>query len=147
MALKATAAENLKSRERKLREDSMCVVLNPKRVQCNQCNIQICLSKKSDYDPCHWNKHRERCLRRKPNGLASGESRGGRPLSLTISEFPGTYNHHHFSLPILPLLLFYITLVYTNLAHRTKHFQWATSTRYFPRIEYASPFPRRRCRQ
>ncbi|CAL1714212.1 unnamed protein product [Somion occarium] len=66
-AMKASAVENLKARERKLREDPMVIIHSPKRVQCNRCGVEIQLSKKSDFDPCHWNKHRERCLKKRPN--------------------------------------------------------------------------------
>ena len=37
-------------------------------------NVYISLSEESDYDPCHWNKHRERCLKRKSNRAASNAS-------------------------------------------------------------------------
>ena len=102
MAMRASAAENLKSRERKLRRDAMCIVLSPQRVRCRRCSTEISLSKKSDYDPCHWNKHRERCLKRKSNRAASDKSRDGHLPSLTSFQFAGTCCHHHFLLPILP---------------------------------------------
>ncbi|KAI0940954.1 hypothetical protein AcV7_003187 [Taiwanofungus camphoratus] len=59
---RATPAERL--RERKLRDDPMAIVQNPQMVQCQRCGGKIKLSTKSSYDPFHWQKHRERCLRR-----------------------------------------------------------------------------------
>ena len=86
MALKATAAENLKLRERKLREDPLCIILNPKRVQCSRCGIEIQLSKKSDFDHCHWNKHRERCLKKKSDSdVRPKKIREVRPPRLSTS--------------------------------------------------------------
>ncbi|TFK48556.1 hypothetical protein OE88DRAFT_541841 [Heliocybe sulcata] len=51
-------------RERKLRDDPMADVLGPTLVVCKRCHSTIKLSPKSTYDPFHWNKHKERCLRR-----------------------------------------------------------------------------------
>lgn len=42
----------------------MAIVQNPQMVQCQRCGGKIKLSTKSSYDPFHWQKHRERCLRR-----------------------------------------------------------------------------------
>ncbi|KAK7685666.1 hypothetical protein QCA50_011010 [Cerrena zonata] len=83
MALKSTALENLKLRERKLLEDDMCKIINPKRVQCRRCGIEIQLSKKSDFDACHWNKHRERCLKKKPDNGAHNKRPRERKRMLT----------------------------------------------------------------
>ncbi|KAL6309277.1 hypothetical protein BKA93DRAFT_350307 [Sparassis latifolia] len=58
-----------KRREKKLREDRMAIVLSPQMVQCQRCGAKIKLSLKSTYDPFHWQKHRERCLKR-PDGVA-----------------------------------------------------------------------------
>ncbi|PSR74328.1 hypothetical protein PHLCEN_2v9945 [Hermanssonia centrifuga] len=61
----STTAERL--RERKLRDDPMAIVHNPQQVQCKRCGGKIKLSAKSAYDPFHWQKHRERCLKRTEN--------------------------------------------------------------------------------
>lgn len=62
-----TAAEL--AREKKLRDDPMAEVHGPLFVTCKRCGNRIKLSPKSSYDPFHWTKHRERCLR-KPVGQA-----------------------------------------------------------------------------
>jgi len=59
--MKSTAE---KARERKIREDPMAEVLNPLFVSCKRCGGCIKLSVKSLYDPFHWKKHRERCLKK-----------------------------------------------------------------------------------
>ena len=64
-----TAAERL--REKKLREDAMALVHDSRLVQCRRCGAKIKLSLKSAFDPCHWQKHRVRCLRRADN-IVSG---------------------------------------------------------------------------
>ncbi|KAG9309029.1 hypothetical protein JVU11DRAFT_11244 [Chiua virens] len=64
-----TAAEL--TREKKLRDDPMADVHGPLFVTCKRCGNRIKLSPKSSYDPFHWTKHRERCLR-KPVGVARG---------------------------------------------------------------------------
>ncbi|PCH36334.1 hypothetical protein WOLCODRAFT_28480 [Wolfiporia cocos MD-104 SS10] len=53
-----------KARETKLRNDPYAVVHNARLVQCNRCLTFIKLSLKSNWDPAHWQKHRERCIRR-----------------------------------------------------------------------------------
>ncbi len=45
----------------------MAIVHSPQQVQCNRCGGKIKLSAKSAYDPFHWQKHRERCLKRTEN--------------------------------------------------------------------------------
>lgn len=57
------------AREKKLRDDPMAEVHGPLFVTCKRCSSRIKLSPKSSYDPFHWTKHRERCLR-KPVGQA-----------------------------------------------------------------------------
>ena len=57
------------AREKKLRDDPMAEVHGPLFVTCKRCSSRIKLSPKSSYDPFHWMKHRERCLR-KPVGVA-----------------------------------------------------------------------------
>lgn len=57
------------AREKKLRDDPMAEVHGPLFVTCKRCGNRIKLSPKSSYDPFHWMKHRERCLR-KPVGQA-----------------------------------------------------------------------------
>src|SRR5580658_6395637 len=56
-----------KAREKRLRDDPMADVLGPLFVLCKRCGNRIKLSPKSTYDPFHWQKHRERCLK-KPVG-------------------------------------------------------------------------------
>jgi len=53
-----------KAREKKLRDDPMADVLGPLFVCCRRCGGRIKLSPKSTYDPFHWQKHRERCLKK-----------------------------------------------------------------------------------
>ncbi|KAH0836735.1 hypothetical protein J3R83DRAFT_8470 [Lanmaoa asiatica] len=67
-----TAAEL--AREKKLRDDPMAEVHGPLFVTCKRCGSRIKLSPKSSYDPFHWMKHRERCLR-KPIGVARAARR------------------------------------------------------------------------
>ncbi|KAF8269825.1 hypothetical protein EI94DRAFT_1798817 [Lactarius quietus] len=57
-----TAAE--KQREKRLLDDPLADLLGPLFVGCKRCGTRIKLSPKSSYDPFHWVKHRERCLRR-----------------------------------------------------------------------------------
>lgn len=52
------------AREKKLRDDPMAEVHGPLFVTCKRCTSRIKLSPKSSYDPFHWMKHRERCLRK-----------------------------------------------------------------------------------
>jgi len=51
-------------REKRLRDDPLADLLGPLFVGCKRCGTKIKLSPKSSYDPFHWVKHRERCLRR-----------------------------------------------------------------------------------
>lgn len=57
-----TAAE--KQREKRLLDDPLADLHGPLFVTCKRCGTRIKLSPKSFYDPFHWVKHRERCLRR-----------------------------------------------------------------------------------
>ena len=57
-----TAAE--KQREKRLLDDPLADLHGPLFVSCKRCGTRIKLSPKSYYDPFHWVKHRERCLRR-----------------------------------------------------------------------------------
>lgn len=57
-----TAAE--RQREKRLQDDPLADLLGPLFVGCKRCGTRIKLSPKSSYDPFHWVKHRERCLRR-----------------------------------------------------------------------------------
>jgi hypothetical protein len=57
-----TAAE--KQREKRLLDDPLADLHGPLFVTCKRCGTRIKLSPKSCYDPFHWVKHRERCLRR-----------------------------------------------------------------------------------
>ena len=49
----------------------MALVHDSRLVQCRRCGAKIKLSLKSAFDPCHWQKHRVRCLRRADN-IVSG---------------------------------------------------------------------------
>lgn len=70
------------AREKRLRDDPMAEVLGPLFVTCKRCGNRIKLSPKSLYDPFHWLKHRERCLR-KPVGGARATSRPSRePITI-----------------------------------------------------------------
>ncbi|KAH7890862.1 hypothetical protein F5I97DRAFT_1923352 [Phlebopus sp. FC_14] len=62
------------AREKKLREDPLADVHGPLFVTCKRCGSRIKLSPKSSYDPFHWTKHRERCLR-KPLGVTRAARR------------------------------------------------------------------------
>lgn len=42
----------------------MTLVHNPQLVQCLRCGAKIKLSLKSFWDPFHWHKHKERCLKK-----------------------------------------------------------------------------------
>ncbi|TFY64936.1 hypothetical protein EVJ58_g2296 [Rhodofomes roseus] len=44
--------------------DALCEISSPQLVRCLRCHSWIKLSAKSAFDPAHWNKHRERCIRR-----------------------------------------------------------------------------------
>ena len=59
-----TAAE--KKRAQKLKDDPLVTLLSPLWVECRRCGSKIKLSPKSTYDPFHWARHRERCLKRPP---------------------------------------------------------------------------------
>ncbi|GJE98069.1 hypothetical protein PsYK624_142910 [Phanerochaete sordida] len=59
---KAAASE--RARERKLRDDPLVTVQSPQLVVCRRCGASIKLSLKSAFDPFHWQRHRERCLKR-----------------------------------------------------------------------------------
>ncbi|KAG2128593.1 hypothetical protein DEU56DRAFT_508376 [Suillus clintonianus] len=65
------------AREKRLRDDPMAEVLGPLFVTCKRCGNRIKLSPKSLYDPFHWLKHRERCLK-KPVGGARPTNRPSR---------------------------------------------------------------------
>ncbi|KZT67385.1 hypothetical protein DAEQUDRAFT_812931 [Daedalea quercina L-15889] len=62
LARRPTPAE--KARENKLRADALCEIATAQLVRCRRCRSWIKLSAKSAFDPAHWNKHRERCVRR-----------------------------------------------------------------------------------
>ncbi|KAG2157680.1 uncharacterized protein EDB93DRAFT_806732 [Suillus bovinus] len=67
------------AREKRLRDDPMAEVLGPLFVTCKRCGNRIKLSPKSLYDPFHWLKHRERCLK-KPVGGTRATSRPSREI-------------------------------------------------------------------
>jgi len=75
-----TAAE--KAREKRLRDDPMAEVLGPLFVSCKRCGGRIKLSPKSTYDPFHWQKHRERCLK-KPASVVTQKKREAEGLYTT----------------------------------------------------------------
>jgi hypothetical protein len=78
-----TAAE--KAREKRLRDDPMAQVLGPLFVCCKRCGSRIKLSPKSTYDPFHWQKHRERCLK-KPASVVKQKKRDAEEL---VRKFDG----------------------------------------------------------
>ncbi|THH15222.1 hypothetical protein EW146_g5220 [Bondarzewia mesenterica] len=84
-----TAAE--KKREKKLRDDPLAAVLSPLWVECKRCGSKIKLSPKSTYDPFHWQKHRERCLKRSTKVVKDmkQDARDQRLSSLSSSPAPG----------------------------------------------------------
>jgi len=76
-----TAAE--KAREKRLRDDPLAEVLGPLFVCCKRCGSRIKLSPKSTYDPFHWLKHRERCLK-KPANVVKQKKREAEGLVYTL---------------------------------------------------------------
>lgn len=72
------------AREKRLRDDPMAEVLGPLFVTCKRCGNRIKLSPKSLYDPFHWLKHRERCLK-KPIGGARAASRSSKE-TITVEK-------------------------------------------------------------
>jgi hypothetical protein len=70
------------AREKRLRDDPMADVIGPLFVTCKRCGNRIKLSPKSLYDPFHWLKHRERCLRKPVGGI-----RATKRLSREIVSF------------------------------------------------------------
>jgi len=60
----------------------MADVIGPLFVTCKRCGNRIKLSPKSLYDPFHWLKHRERCLRKPVGGI-----RATKRLSREIVSF------------------------------------------------------------
>ncbi|KIJ65548.1 hypothetical protein HYDPIDRAFT_167207 [Hydnomerulius pinastri MD-312] len=73
------------AREKKLRDDPMAEVHGPLFVTCKRCGGRIKLSPKSSYDPFHWTKHRERCLR-KPVGVARAARRTPKEIYTSSSK-------------------------------------------------------------
>ena len=69
------------------RDDPLANVQSPQLVVCNRCGASIKLSLKSAYDPFHWSRHRERCLKR-PDAVvqsmrdASDKVLSGPPLAI-----------------------------------------------------------------
>ncbi|KZV65184.1 hypothetical protein PENSPDRAFT_655994 [Peniophora sp. CONT] len=59
------------AREASVRADPLAEVLSPLWVRCRRCSQRIKLSPKSYFDLFHWQKHRERCLRRPAEELRS----------------------------------------------------------------------------
>lgn len=95
-----TAAE--KRREKRLLDDPLADLLGPLFVGCKRCGTRIKLSPKSSYDPFHWVKHRERCLRRSVDTVreilrergdqaSSPDAKSARPDGLTAQS------HHALS--------------------------------------------------
>lgn len=52
-----------KVREQNLRMDPLVGFLSPQLVKCRLCKRDVKLSLKSCWDPEHWRKHRERCIK------------------------------------------------------------------------------------
>ncbi|KAG0709417.1 hypothetical protein DFH29DRAFT_229522 [Suillus ampliporus] len=67
----------------------MAEVLGPLFVTCKRCGNRIKLSPKSLYDPFHWLKHRERCLK-KPVGAARPISRTSREIITVEKDSPNS---------------------------------------------------------
>ncbi|KAH7926048.1 hypothetical protein BV22DRAFT_390650 [Leucogyrophana mollusca] len=67
------------AREKRLRDDPMAEVHGPLFVTCKRCGSRIKLSPKSSYDPFHWTKHRERCLK-KPAGVVRAAKRESKEI-------------------------------------------------------------------
>ncbi|KAF9038474.1 hypothetical protein BJ165DRAFT_389532 [Panaeolus papilionaceus] len=54
---------NAEKRKKKLQSDEMVKIISPYLVKCLNCQHDIKLSEKSDYDNFHWDNHRKRCLK------------------------------------------------------------------------------------
>ncbi|TFK39839.1 hypothetical protein BDQ12DRAFT_734567 [Crucibulum laeve] len=83
-----------KTREKKLREDSMVLVLSPYSVECKNCGARIKLSTKSYYDLSHWLMHRARCLKK---NKVKGKSSPPKSSSLRRDITPSPYATHSTS--------------------------------------------------
>ena len=59
------------AREATIRADPLADVINPLYVRCRRCRQRIKLSPKSYFDLFHWQKHRERCMRRSEEEVAT----------------------------------------------------------------------------
>ncbi|OAX39618.1 hypothetical protein K503DRAFT_865287 [Rhizopogon vinicolor AM-OR11-026] len=75
------------AREKRLRDDPMAEVNGPLFVTCKRCGNRIKLSPKSLYDPFHWLKHRERCLK-KPAGGVRATKRLSREIDTVEKDSP-----------------------------------------------------------
>jgi len=73
-------------REQKLREDPVCEIHSSYLVSCNICGNRIKLSLKSAYDPSHWIKHRERCLRKSGGGARVRKLRDRRRATVKAGD-------------------------------------------------------------
>lgn len=65
------------------------IVHGPQLVQCRRCATFIKLSLKSHYDPAHWHKHRERCLKR-PDSVVSELRKENEQVSEPLCYWPET---------------------------------------------------------
>lgn len=79
------------AREATIRADPLADVQSPLWVRCRRCSQRIKLSPKSYFDLLHWQKHRERCLRRPAEELerpgTGGENTQPNP-SVSVSAAP-----------------------------------------------------------
>ncbi|VDC03453.1 unnamed protein product [Peniophora sp. CBMAI 1063] len=62
------------AREATVRADPLADVQSPLWVRCRRCSQRIKLSPKSYFDLFHWQKHRERCLRRPDEELSVADT-------------------------------------------------------------------------
>ncbi|PSR72246.1 hypothetical protein PHLCEN_2v11838 [Hermanssonia centrifuga] len=72
----------------------MAIVHSPHQVQCNRCGGKIKLSAKSAYDPFHWQKHRERCLKRNEGFVQALKDANEKPpyhpaIEIDTTSLPG----------------------------------------------------------
>ncbi|KAJ8586691.1 hypothetical protein M405DRAFT_344098 [Rhizopogon salebrosus TDB-379] len=76
------------AREKRLRDDPMADVIGPLFVTCKRCGNRIKLSPKSLYDPFHWLKHRERCLKKPVGGIIRATKGLSRELNTLEKDSP-----------------------------------------------------------
>ncbi|KAI0061003.1 hypothetical protein BV25DRAFT_1827240 [Artomyces pyxidatus] len=67
----------------------MANVISSLWIECRRCGSRIKLSPKSTFDPFHWTKHRERCLRR-PAGVVKEMRAEARPRASHTPQPPSS---------------------------------------------------------